>query len=425
MYRRAIARTLVLVLAATLVWSTGAALAAGAPVELRFMSWYFGEEPAATALRKLLADYQKGHASVKIIEENVTSAERVQKFVTQMEGNQGPDIYMDTEVNAPFEISKGFCRDLDAYISKDSEKVRERFAKGLLEGFSEKGRLYFMPYAVGPTALVYNAKMWQAAGLDPNKPPKTWEELRDYAVKLTKGGKYGVGLFGKGDGSSIWRLSYWWLSNGASVLSPDGKHAAINTPAFKEAMTFWSELFTKYKVSPPSTPQNSFGENNALFASQTVAIVQSGVWQFGVTHKMNPQLQGELRVAPMPLRKVAVAAGGGDDALCITTQSKHPDEAYDLLKFLTTAPNGVTVWKIHGKFPSNLQALKSPELQADPMVKAWAPILPLSKAPVISTKTPEIYQILGVMQQQILLGTKSVNDAVAEASQKIDETMQK
>ena len=194
--------------------------------------------------------------------------------------------------------------------------------KDYLDSFTDaRGDHYFVPYSTGPMGLIYNAKAFQDAGLDPNKPPKTWEELLEYAKKLTRDGKYGIGLFGKGDNSSVWRLWYWWMSNGAEVLTADGKKSAINSPAFIEAIDFWADLYRKHKVAPPSVPANSFGENNQLLAQGVVAMVESGVWQFGVTEKINPAIKGQLRAAPMPKRKVDVAVGGGTDALCITAGS--------------------------------------------------------------------------------------------------------
>lgn len=391
------------------------------PVELRFMSWFFGEDPAGPALKALFSEFEKKHPNIKVIPETVTSAERVPKFTTAMEGGRGPDIYMDTPPNAPNLINRGYCTNLEPLIKAEKENIRARFAKGDLASFEDaKGDLYFLPYDTGPMGLIYNAKAFQEAGLDPNKPPKTWDELLDYAKKLTKGGKYGIGLFGKGDNSSVWRLWYWWMSNGANVLSPDGKRSVINSPEFIEAIDFWADLYRKHKVAPPSVPANSFGENNQLFAQGVVAMVESGVWQIGVTEKLNPSMKGNIRVAPMPMRKVNVAVGGGTDALCISKGGKHVKEAWELLKFLSSEESGITIWKIHGKFPANMQSMQHKELRDDPMVKAFAPMIEVARTPFTSAKYVEITNALGVMMQEVLTGAKPTGAAVKAASDKID-----
>ena len=129
------------------------------PVQLRFMSWYFGEDPAGPALKTLFAEFEKTHPTVKVIAETVTSAERVPKFTAAMEAGRGPDIYMDTPPNGPNLIARGYCTDLEPLIKGEKEDIKARFAKGDLESFTdEKGNLYFLPYSTGPMGLIYNAQ---------------------------------------------------------------------------------------------------------------------------------------------------------------------------------------------------------------------------------------------------------------------------
>ncbi|WP_324669530.1 ABC transporter substrate-binding protein [Geochorda subterranea] len=405
---------------------TAVPVAAAQKVELRLMSWYFGEEPAATGLKTLIAEFERTHPGISIVPEQVTDTERLTKLTTRMAGGQGPDMYMETASNVRFVVDRGYCINLEPLIAQSAEPIKQRFSDGILEEFSDaNGNLYFMPYAIGPTALVYNSRMWRAAGLDPANPPKTWESFVEYAKKLTGNGRYGLAMFGKGDGSSVWRLSYWWMTNGADVLSSDGQRATVNTPEFIEAIEFWANLHKVYHVVPPSAPQNSFSENNAIFAAEVAAMVESGVWQFGVTEKMNPSLKGELRAALMPVRRRPVAAGGGDDGICITTQSKHPKEAFEFLSFLSSAKAGVTLWQIHGKFPANKASLQDPAVAKDSLVQMWLPILPYTKAPVLHPRYPEISSVLGVMQQEVLLGLKSAAQAVADANAKITEIIER
>jgi multiple sugar transport system substrate-binding protein len=389
------------------------------PVQLRFMSWYFGEDPAGPTLKALFTEFEKRNPTIKVMPETVTSAERVPKFTAAMEAGRGPDIYMDTPPNAPNLIGRGYCQNLESRMKADG--MLARFTKGDLDSFTDdKGDHYFVPYSTGPMGLIYNAKAFQDAGLDPDRPPRTWEELLDYARKLTRDGRYGIGLFGKGDNSSVWRLWYWWMSNGAEVLTPDGKKSAINSPAFIEAIDFWADLYRKHKVAPPSVPANSFGENNQLLAQGVVAMVESGVWQFGVTEKINPAIKGHLRAAPMPKRKVEVAVGGGTDALCITSGSKHADAAWQLLKFLSSAEAGITVWKMHGKFPANVESMQASELRNDPLVRAFAPMIKVARTAFKSTKYVEITNALGTMQQEVLTGAKPTAAAVKAAADRID-----
>lgn len=394
-------------------------------VKLHFMSWYFGEEPANTALRTLFEKFEEIYPNIEIVPETVTAAEKFTKFVFQMEGGKGPDIYMETSGNIRAVVHQGYVLSLEPFINSENENIRDRFGPAIIESFSgADGHMYFMPYAIGPVAMIYNTRLWEEAGLDPDSPPTNWDQLLDYLKKLTVNGRYGIALFGKGDGSSVWRNSYWWMTNGADVLNKSGE-VTVNTPEFVEGMKYWSSLYHEYKVAPPSVLQNSFSENNAIFASEVAAIVQSGIWQFNVTTKMNPSLEGKIRAALMPPEKVKVAAGGGDDGLCITTASKHPKEAWELLKYLSSEEAGRILWDIQAKFPANLNALDTPKYRSDRLVQMWSGILPYTRAPVTHYRYPEISNVLGVMQQEILLKSKTVEKAVADAHAKIKEIVER
>jgi multiple sugar transport system substrate-binding protein len=122
----------------------------------------------------------------------------------------------------------------------------------------------------------------------------------------------------------------------------------------------------------------------------------------------------------MPMRKVKVAVGGGTDSLCISKSSPHVKEAWELLKFLSDEQSGVTVWKIHGKFPANIRAMQRPELKSDPLVAAFEPMIQVARTPFKSTKYVEITQALGVMQQEVLTGSKTTAASVKAASDRID-----
>ena len=122
----------------------------------------------------------------------------------------------------------------------------------------------------------------------------------------------------------------------------------------------------------------------------------------------------------MPTRKVKVAVGGGTDSLCITKSSQHVKEAWELLKFLSDEQSGITVWKIHGKFPANVRSMQRPELKSDHLVAAFEPMIQVARTPFKSTKYVEITQALGVMQQEVLTGSKTTAASVKAASDRID-----
>ncbi len=103
--------------------------------------------------------------------------------------------------------------------------------------------------------------------------------------------------------------------------------------------------------------------------------------------------------------------------------SKNVKEAWELLKFLSDEQSGVTVWKIHGKFPANVRAMQRPELRSDPIVMAFEPMIQVARVPFKSVKYVEITNALGTMQQEVLTGAKPTAAVVKAAADRIDSIL--
>ena len=91
--------------------------------------------------------------------------------------------------------------------------------------------------------MLYNKAHYKAAGLDPENPPKTWDELIAAGKALTKDGRFGFAITGGGEvGNTIFRsLPFIWM-NGGGIVSDDLKTAIVNQPAAVEAVTFYTDF---------------------------------------------------------------------------------------------------------------------------------------------------------------------------------------
>ncbi len=139
------------------------------------------------------------------------------------------------------------------------------------------GKLWGVPYRIESIAMLYNKDMFKADGLDPEKPPQTWDELIDAAKKLTHGDQYGFVITGGGEfGNTVFRsLPFIW-ENGGSIINEDMTKATVNEPAAVEAVKFYTDMLVKYHVSPPSTLQNDGAANRHLFAQGKAAMYEAG-----------------------------------------------------------------------------------------------------------------------------------------------------
>lgn len=125
------------------------------------------------------------------------------------------------------------------------------FAPTVLEMFKYNGKYYEIPMQYNLIYLYWNKDLFKAAGLDPERPPQTWEELKDYAIKLTDPSKnqYGFGMPVKI--APPWYAPLIW-GNGGEFFDLKTKRSLLNSPQNIKSLEFLQDLALNKKVTPRS-----------------------------------------------------------------------------------------------------------------------------------------------------------------------------
>ncbi len=206
------------------------------------------------------------------------------------------------------------------------------FVPGTLEGGMYDGKLYGVPIDVHPIAMYYNVDMFKEAGLDPNKPPTTLNELIEYVKKLTKpdGSQWGLGLEQKNDIQFYTFMSIYDQFEGKLVT--DDYKSAFNSDAARKAMQFYLDMIYKYKVTPPDE-EDARGD----FRKKQVAIVFSGPWDNAIAGGF-PSVEG-LNYKTAKLPKIGtVQATWQSSHMFAAIKQKDPkivDAAAEFIKFFS------------------------------------------------------------------------------------------
>ena len=189
------------------------------------------------------------------------------RFLVAVAGGAPPDvIFFDRYAVAEW-AARGAFTPLDDYIQRDIDAVktgkrtditlkdiptRDRFFAPCWEEAMYNGKVHAIPNTVDDRALYYNEDLFVRAELvhkdGPMKgkarPPRNWEELKEYAVKLTefdKAGRLKVVGFAPNYGNS-WLYFYGWMA-GAKFMSDDGKTCMLNDPGVVRGLTFMKEVY--------------------------------------------------------------------------------------------------------------------------------------------------------------------------------------
>jgi len=289
------------------------------PVTIKLGMW--SSSPAEKKIvDDQIAKFKEKYPNIDVQIETIVG-DYMQKLQTELASNTAPDIFYLDSMPAPQLMSSGVLEPLDDYIKKYNVDVND-FEPALLSAFQWEGKTYGLPKDFNTLALFYNKDMFKAAGI--NEPPKTWEELRDVAKKLTKDGVKGLVL-----SADLARFDAFINQNGGSVYQ-DGK-VTLNLPENAQALDFYVSLITKDKVA--DTPQNmGEGWNGDAFAAKKAAMAIEGGWMIPFLKEKAPDLNYGIAELPAGKQKSTMAF---TVAYVMNKNSKHKDEAFKLIEFLT------------------------------------------------------------------------------------------
>ncbi len=266
--------------------------------------------------------------------------------------------------------------------------------------------------------LLYRKDLLRAAGFD--HPPDTWEELAAAAQRMTAR----EGAITKQAGINLpvsWQLFVEFLwENGGQILSDDGRRSALASPEAAEALQFYVDLYSKYRVCPTAgMPQ--IGGSVPVFASQKAAMEINN--QFGVYNvsKYAPELLPQVGVAPTPRRKQRVVSVY-TDWLAMSPQSAHKDLAWELMTFLMEPKNLAAYNATLFFIPPRRSAVEAAEfMEKTPQLREFVSLMDSygRSLPAI----PEWFEIRTGLQSAIsaaIYGTKTPEQALGDYSRELD-----
>ncbi|MFI6944158.1 ABC transporter substrate-binding protein [Streptomyces sp. NPDC050418] len=213
-------------------------------------------QPAKTApkTRKAwdddVAAFEKAHPGVKVKSTDQQPCFDPKTFAAKLAGGQMETVFVVPVTNYADVISKKQAKDISGVtdLVKNYGDIKQEARDMVTEG----GKVYGVPNVNYSVGLVYNRALFKEAGLDPEAPPKTWDEVRDAAKKIADlgDGYVGYGEYGGGN-TGGWHFAQSIFSRGGEMVT-DGK-AAFNSPEGKAVLQTlhdmrWEDNSTGSKV---------------------------------------------------------------------------------------------------------------------------------------------------------------------------------
>ncbi len=253
-----------------------------------------------------------------------------QKFLTDgLSGAGTYDVFTVDEGWMPEFASKGYLSKLDNVLSASD---KSDFATNTLATGTYKGNLYSVPYLVHNPVLYYRTDLFNKAGI--SSPPKTWEEFRTDAKKLTdaEAGVYGTVIEGKQDAETFTHLVSRVQQSGGNIAAADGS-PTFDSPAVKKALEFMQAVQLTDKSSPSGL--NDLTTAQGEFLGGHVGMVL--IWPYLYSLAKDPsqsKIAGKFAVALPPGNPDQVSTTFSW-AFGVNAVSKHQAAAQEFVKWAT------------------------------------------------------------------------------------------
>ena len=318
--------------------------------------------------QEIIAAYEEENPDILVQLEAVAGRDYYTRLLTQLSADAAPDIMQIGDDAVPSFVEQGAFVPLDDYFPADFDPAI--YLPGLLDPGQVDGVQYLLPKDYSPVAVYYNKTIFDEAGVAYPQEGWTWDDLLDTALELTQDldGDNAPDIWGL-QLPGVWTsgFEYWVAAAGGQLISEDGKEFVgyMDSDAVIKAVTFYADLYNKYRVSPPPADLNAFGGGNTEFANGQAAMYIFGRWP-QASLLDNPNV--DLGVAPPPQgeARANVLFWGGFGVSSTTT---HPRTATNFLTYYAGEP-GAEVWK-DWALPAVRSVAESSGMASDPIEGVW------------------------------------------------------
>lgn len=385
---------------------------------IKFSSW--GSESELAIIKPLLQEFEKENPDIKVEFIHIPK-NYFQKLQLLVASNLTPDVIFINNLNEPLYAENNVFQNLSVFLQKDKTINKKDFFPQSLNAFTYKGNLYALPRDVSNLVVYYNKDIFDKYKVPYPHENWTFQEFLETCRKLTKGSQWGVSF----EEAPLFWLPYLW-SNGGGLISKDLKSIIIDKPESIEALQFYANLRNKYHVAPTKSEAGS--ETMAqLFMRQKIAMHISGRWS---TPKYRKDIKFKWNIAKFPRGKAGSIVDCDTSGWAISKSSKHPQDAWKLIKFLA-GKNSIENFTKSGLIvPARIDAANSDIFLDKNMppenAKIFTEIIPDSLPTPVTENYQEITDEVNASLEPLWSGEKTAKDVISkELVEKLNKKLRK
>jgi multiple sugar transport system substrate-binding protein len=389
--------------------SEGSAPIAEGPATGTIDVWAMGTE--GEELGPFVQAFEKANPKAKVNVTAVPWEAAHDKIATAIAAGNTPDVSLiGTTWMGEFAEAGGFQPTPEGLVDEKS------FFSGAWDSTVVGGTSYGVPWYVETRVLFYRTDIAQQAGAE--EPPKTWDDLQQFAADLKSQGGSEYGIYLQPGQTGAWQqfMPFAW-QNGAEMTNAAGTEYTMDSPATTEALDFYKSFYDKGlsedRVLDP-------GELEQGFADGKYASFVNGPWYTGLVEDAGLK-PSQYDVVPLPGKTEAPGTsfiGGGN--LAVFTDSDNSEGAWKLVKWLSEPGTQSDWYQTMGGLPAVQASWESGELASDPRLSVFGDQLEHAASPPAVPTWEQVAAVIDSDIEKAVQGAmpvpEAVNDMQSQAS---------
>jgi sn-glycerol 3-phosphate transport system substrate-binding protein len=385
--------------------------------------------PITKVIDDMIAEFEKANPDIKVKAVYAGNYDDTRvKALAAVKANQPVQLSVLFSIDVFELIDQDVIVPFDEFATSAEDKQwLASFYPALMENSKAKGKIWGIPFQRSTIVMYHNKDAFKEAGLDPNKPPATWDEMVATAQKLTKKDASGNvtrwGVHIPSTGYAYWMFQALCIQNGQVLMNQDGNKTNFDHPDVIEALQYWRDLAAKHKVMPEGTID--WGTLRQKFLEGATAMM----WH--TTGNLTAVKEGakfDFGVSMLPAKKRRGSpTGGGNFYIFKKASAEERKAALKFIKFMT-APELTARWSIAtGYVATRADAYKTPTLDKYvaefPAAAVARDQFQYSVAEFATHENARNKKALDDAIQSVVTGAKPAKDALTAAQQQAERVL--
>ena len=386
----------------------------GDVVTIRF--WHAMGGPLGEVLNEMIDEFNRTHPEIFIRSESMGSYDALkQKILASIVARNQPDLAQAYESWISTLLGGDALVDLGKLDPGFTEEL-EDFFPILVENSYYDGRLMSLPFNKSVPVLYYNKDLFRRAGLDPERPPRTWEEFSDACRELTRD------LTGDGNPNQ-WGFKFTdhatffeclLVQNDGEIYDPETRSMLFNSPEGVEALQFLVDLVREHRIA--DFYLSGYQHQIDFAAGETAMIVASCVSRTF----MRRQLKFDWGIAPLPGHRRRGNVVYGTNAVIFSRSSpRRQRAAWEFIKWFTSPENSAR-WALRTGYVPVRQSSLELEVMREEFLRRPDSLVPIEELKVAFFEPRmalwlQVREYLGDAVKMSLLGRADPDQALDRA----------